>query len=110
VADEECDRLFPHQFPAVLRARLRDGTVREARVRYTRGGPENPLSDEELAVKFTANAERVLPPAQVRALQGAVEALDHAAGVDAVMRLTSPPEGIDYAPRSASSGSLYRRR
>ena len=110
VADADCDRLFPHQFPAVLRARLRDGTVREARVRYTRGGPENPLSDEELAVKFTANAERVLPPGQVRALQAAVEALDHAAGVDAVMRLTSPRQRIDYAYRSGSRGSLYTRR
>jgi 2-methylcitrate dehydratase PrpD len=80
-----------------LRARLRDGTVREARVRYNRGGPENPLSDEELAVKFTANAECVLQPGQVRALQVAVEALDHAAGVEAVMRLTSPRQRIDHA-------------
>ena len=51
-ADEECDRIFPNQFPAVLRVRLKHGEVRESRVSHNRGGPENPLSDEELEVKF----------------------------------------------------------
>jgi 2-methylcitrate dehydratase PrpD len=60
VADEHCARIFPDQLPAVLRIRLDDGTSLERRVDVNRGGPGNPLSDDELAEKFTINAERVL--------------------------------------------------
>ena len=60
VADEHCARIFPDQLPAVLRVWLNDGTFVERRVDVNRGGPGNPLSDDELAEKFTINAERVL--------------------------------------------------
>lgn len=60
VADPECTRIFPHQFPAVLTVRLADGTVIEERVRHNRGGPENPLSPTELTTKFLVNARRAV--------------------------------------------------
>ncbi|MFI5612700.1 MmgE/PrpD family protein [Amycolatopsis sp. NPDC051903] len=60
VPDARCDEIFPHQFPAVLRARLRDGSELEERVDVNRGGPDNPLSAEELATKFRLNATRVV--------------------------------------------------
>ncbi|MEV0070654.1 hypothetical protein [Amycolatopsis sp. NPDC050768] len=60
VPDSRCDEIFPHQFPAVLRARLTDGTEVEERVDVNRGGPDNPLSAEELATKFRLNATRVV--------------------------------------------------
>ncbi len=87
-ADEECDRIFPNQFPAVLRVQLKNGEVREARVSHNRGGPENPLSDEELEVKFRTNASRVaLPAERVEELRSALEALGKADTVGDVMRL-----------------------
>jgi 2-methylcitrate dehydratase PrpD len=66
VASPECDAIFPTQFPAVLTARLRDGRVLVERVLANRGGPDNPLSADELLTKFRANAGRVLvtPAAQ----------------------------------------------
>lgn len=60
VPDARCDEIFPHQFPAVLRVRLRDGSELEERVDANRGGPRNPLSADELATKFRLNASRVL--------------------------------------------------
>jgi 2-methylcitrate dehydratase PrpD len=60
VADEECGRIFPNQFPAILRATLTDGRIEEARVMANRGGPGNPLSADELVLKFTANASQVM--------------------------------------------------
>ncbi|WIX82619.1 MmgE/PrpD family protein [Amycolatopsis carbonis] len=60
VPDSRCDEIFPHQFPAVLRARLTDGTEVEERVDVNRGGPDNPLSADELATKFRLNATRVV--------------------------------------------------
>ncbi|RVW00392.1 MmgE/PrpD family protein [Rhodococcus spongiicola] len=58
--DDSCNKLYPHQFPAVLRVRTRDGRWHESRVSHNRGGPENPLSDEELTTKFELNACRGL--------------------------------------------------
>jgi 2-methylcitrate dehydratase PrpD len=87
VADAECDRIFPNQFPAVLRVRLKSGEAREARVSHNRGGPENTLSDEELEVKFRTNAGRVLPGERVEELRSALEALEGSETVEDLMRL-----------------------
>jgi 2-methylcitrate dehydratase PrpD len=86
-ADEACDRIFPNQFPAVLRIHLKSGEVREARVSRNRGGPENPLSDEELEVKFRTNAGRVLAERRVEELESALQALESSAGVGGMIRL-----------------------
>ncbi|GAA1598057.1 MmgE/PrpD family protein [Kribbella sancticallisti] len=56
VADARCDEIFPAQFPAVLRVRLIDGSRHEVRIDVNRGGPQNPLSSEELRTKFELNA------------------------------------------------------
>ena len=87
VADEECDRIFPNQFPAVLRVRLKSGEEREARVAHNRGGPENPLSNEELETKFRTNARQVLPAGQVEELKEALRYLGDAERVDDVIKL-----------------------
>ena len=86
-ADEECDSIFPNQFPAVLRVRLKNGEVLESRVSHNRGGPENPLSDQELEVKFRSNAGRALPAEQVEELHCALEVLGETDTVGDVMRL-----------------------
>ena len=82
VADAECDRIFP------LRVRLKSGEAREARISHNRGGPENPLSDEELEVKFRANAGIALPAERVEELRSALEALGEADTVGDVVRLS----------------------
>ncbi len=87
-ADEACNDVFPNQFPAVLRARLNGGEVREARVVHNRGGPENPLSDEELETKFLANAGRVLPEERARELGEALGSLERVGRLGEVMGLT----------------------
>ncbi len=86
-ADEECDRIFPDQFPAVLQVHLENGETHEARVSHNRGGPENPLSDEELETKFYANATRILSREGAEALGGALQNLENLSGVDEITRL-----------------------
>jgi 2-methylcitrate dehydratase PrpD len=88
VADEECDRIFPNQFPAVLRVQLKSGEAREARVPHNRGGPENPLSDEDLETKFRTNAGRVLPEERIEELDAALKALEGPLSVGEVMQLS----------------------
>jgi len=76
VADERCTEIFPHQFPAVLTAQLSDGREVVAEVLTTRGGPQRPLSFEELTAKFRDNAGRVLPADQTERLAAACRRLE----------------------------------
>lgn len=75
-ADPECDRIFPNQFPGIVRIRTRDGRVHEAKVLANRGGPERPLSVEELTVKFMSNALRGLDDVEARRLADRILALE----------------------------------
>ena len=65
-ANQECDAIFPFQFPAVLTAHLKDGTSMTEKVLVNRGGPKNPLTDAELALKFESNVRDSLNPVQAR--------------------------------------------
>ncbi|MEP6630841.1 MAG: hypothetical protein ABJA89_10240, partial [Lapillicoccus sp.] len=87
VPDEQCDRIFPHQFPAVLRVETSDGTRHEVRVDANRGGPRRPLSTEELATKVRLNASRVLDPEQAAAVAQAGLELPGAPDVTTLMAL-----------------------
>ncbi len=87
VPDEECDRIFPNQFPAVLRVRLKGGGIQEARISHNRGGPENPLSNEELALKFRSNATRSLTAERVEELEDALRSIESMETVAELVRL-----------------------
>jgi 2-methylcitrate dehydratase PrpD len=67
-AEPECDRIFPNQFPAVMRVHTRGGAVHEHKVLANRGGPGNPLSTEELLLKFRGNAERAMEASRAELL------------------------------------------
>ena len=103
VSDEECDSIFPNQFPAVLRVRLRSGEVREARVSHNRGGSENPLGDEELEVKFRTNAGRALSEQEVDELRCVLEALGEADTMGDVARLAGT-RGLVRSDRGYAGG------
>ncbi len=81
----ECSQIFPHQFPAVLAARLRDGSVVEEAVMSNRGGPQRPLSDGELERKFGDNAGRLLSESAVRQVQESVMSLDRQPAIERVL-------------------------
>ena len=87
VADERCDQIFPHQFPAVLRVENADGTRQEVRVDTNRGGPQRPLSTDELATKVRLNASRVLDAEAASAVARAGLALPGAPDVSGLMDL-----------------------
>jgi len=93
VPDEECDRIFPRRFPARLRARARDGAEHEVLVRSSRGGPEAPLSDEELARKFELNALRALPEERVAELRARAESFGGGDSCSSLLALASPAIG-----------------
>lgn len=68
---------YPQAFPGGVRVRLADGTTLEADFPYQKGGPENPLSPDEVREKFRGNATLCLSSASVDALDRAVLDLDN---------------------------------
>jgi len=72
VADSECDAIFPHQFPAVLRVRTIDGREIVKKVLTNRGGPDRPLTFDDLAQKFHDNASTVLNEEEITRIRQAV--------------------------------------
>ena len=75
VPSEKCDSIFPNQFPAIVTATLTDGSSHVAEVLSNRGGPERPLTDAELEIKFTKNCERTIAKSHADQIRAAVQGL-----------------------------------
>jgi 2-methylcitrate dehydratase PrpD len=89
VADEECDEIYPYQFPAILEVQTNDGEDLVERVLANRGSPEDPLSEDELATKFIENATRGLPDDRVQAIRDCAASFGDAADVSSLLALTA---------------------
>lgn len=85
-SDPRCDDIFPNQFPAVLTATLHNGQTIEIERLINRGSPQDPLSDEELATKFSDNAGRVLDLDTTQHLIDEAARLDRAASLDSLLK------------------------
>lgn len=92
VADDRCTAIFPRQFPAVLTVRTRDGQELVEEVLSNRGGPDRPLSYDELGAKFRDNACRLLPAEAAAQVQQSVARLQE---LDDIGSLLAPLRGVD---------------
>jgi 2-methylcitrate dehydratase PrpD len=85
---------YPRHFPGWLRIRLRDGRVFEHHEPINRGGPDRPLSANEVRDKFRRNAVRAISPEQAEAAIAAVESVERHPGVSALSATLRPsPSG-----------------
>lgn len=84
--DDECTAIFPHQFPAKLRAFLRNGEVVQEKVLTTRGGKGRPLSFDELSEKFADNALRTLPLAQTERITAHCRSFDDIENISSMLK------------------------
>ena len=75
VADPGIDAMFPGVKRAIVSITTVAGQVYTAQVDNAKGSPENPMSDEEVIDKFTANAEGVMGAEQRARLIDATWAL-----------------------------------
>jgi 2-methylcitrate dehydratase PrpD len=62
VKDARLEETFPREWPARAVIHTTDGQSYDHFVRYPKGDPENPLTWEEMSVKFRSLAGAVLPP------------------------------------------------
>jgi 2-methylcitrate dehydratase PrpD len=86
VPDDRATKIFPHQFPAVLRARDLDGRAWHQEVLTNRGGPARPLSAAELALKFRDNVAGRLSGATADAVVDRAGRLDEAGDIGELLR------------------------
>jgi 2-methylcitrate dehydratase PrpD len=77
---------YPAAFPGGVRITLRDGRVLEAELPHQRGGPENPLSADEVRAKFRENSGLACGEAQMEALENAILHLDELDSVRGLLR------------------------
>ena len=74
---------YPRAFPGGVRIHTRDGRTLEAELAYQRGGPENPMSADEVREKFRTNAALALSAGEVDALEEAVMTLERSGDLGA---------------------------
>jgi 2-methylcitrate dehydratase PrpD len=72
---------YPRQFVGDVEVRLGDGRALRERQDRPRGGPDAPLTREEIEAKFRGNAALALPAAQVERVIAAVNGLTGRAGL-----------------------------
>jgi 2-methylcitrate dehydratase PrpD len=63
---------YPRAFPGGVRVTLVDGTTLERDLSHQKGGPENPMSEEDVRAKFRDNACLALSADDVEALETAI--------------------------------------
>jgi 2-methylcitrate dehydratase PrpD len=67
---------FPRALPGGVRIRTRDGRTLQAELLYQRGGPDNPMTADEVREKFRANGGLAIAGDELESLEEAVMTLE----------------------------------
>jgi 2-methylcitrate dehydratase len=87
VADPEIEKVFPRLQRVGVTIETTDGREMSAELDYPKGDPRNPLTDEEIEVKFDALAAPVLTQEGARRVMEAVWRVDELESVTALLDL-----------------------
>lgn len=90
----ELDRRFPAEALCELDIVLRDGTVYSSGVCGAKGDPADPLTEDELRVKFRRLAEPVVGRERAGRMEHAVDTLDTRSTEDLLTELRAPGERV----------------
>lgn len=90
VVEPEIDALGKDKIVSLIEVRLKDGRIlREKSSEHYRGGPDNPLSGEELAEKFYDCTQPILAPDQARKLLETIQSLEKLDSTDTLIGMAS---------------------
>src|SRR5262249_26240542 len=92
-SDPRCDSIFPRQAPAILSVTTKDGRRMVEELLINRGSPERPLSDDELAVKFSENCCSVLAPETTETLRLSIDRMAEAKDLSEIVRILATVTG-----------------
>src|SRR5581483_1897695 len=85
---------YPQAFPGGVLVTLTDGSTLERDFPHQKGGPENPMSDDEVREKFRLNAELALPADAVDALEAATLAFEQQDDLTAALQPVTVKEAV----------------
>jgi 2-methylcitrate dehydratase len=88
VANEEFEALFPKFQPSRVTITTNDGKEHSTRVDVPKGDPRDPMTEEEIAVKFNALGGDVIGKEQCKKLQAAIMSLETAGSLEGLVKLT----------------------
>lgn len=89
VANEEFEALFPKFQPSRVTITMNDGNQHSTRVDVPKGDPRDPMTEDEIAVKFTALGGDVIGKEQCKKLQKFIISMDTADKLDGLFELTT---------------------
>ncbi len=88
VPNEEFEALFPKFQPSRVTITTNDGNEHSTRVDVPKGDPRDPMTEDEIAVKFTALGSGVIGKEQCKKLQHCIMNIDSAKTVNELLALT----------------------
>ena len=89
VANQEFESLFPKFQPSRVTITTNDGKSHSRRVDVPKGDPRDPMTEDEIAVKFTALGGDVIGKAQCQKLQRFIMSMETAAKLGGLFELTT---------------------
>ena len=89
VANEEFEALFPKFQPSRVTITSNDGKSHSTRVDVPKGDPRDPMTEDEIAVKFTALGGDVIGRDQCKKLQKFIMSIETADKLDGLFELTT---------------------
>lgn len=87
VGDAELDRTYPELYRSVIEVETADGAYHVRDVLYPKGAPQNPLTREELAAKFSRLTADVLTPGRADEIAQAMQTLEELPDIGAFTAL-----------------------
>ncbi|MCE9619216.1 MAG: MmgE/PrpD family protein [Planctomycetes bacterium] len=92
VANQEFEALFPKFQPSRVTITTNGGASHSTRVDVPKGDPRDPMTEEEIGVKFTALGGEVIGEDQCKKLRKCIMGLDSAKSLGALFELTTARE------------------
>jgi 2-methylcitrate dehydratase len=89
VANEEFEALFPKFQPSRVTITTNDGKSHSTRVDVPKGDPRDPMTEEEIAVKFTALGGDVMGKDQCKKLQSFIMSIETAKDLRGLFELAT---------------------
>jgi len=93
VANEEFEALFPKFQPSRVTITTNGGASHSTRVDVPKGDPRDPMTEEEIAVKFNALGGDVIGKEQCKKLQSFIMSIETARTLGGLFQLTTARDG-----------------
>jgi 2-methylcitrate dehydratase len=87
VPNQEFESLFPKFQPSQVTITLKDGKSHTQRVDVPKGDPRDPMTEDEIAVKFNALGEDVVGRKACKALRKTIMGMEQQKRLDAFFQL-----------------------